>query len=106
MGRTSVQGGSNPLISKTMGNTEDEISEARRYEARQDQEAWAGSHDLPRSTGIQVSRSRVPVTSWYHSGGNFTTDKSAPICGTDHSFVHSADRSASSYNFFLRLNPW
>ena len=62
MGRTSAQGGSNPLISKTTVNTEDEISEARQYEARRDQEVWAGSHDLPRSTGIQASRSRVPVT--------------------------------------------
>jgi len=40
-----------------------------------------------------------------HSGGNFTADTSTPICGTDHSFVHSADRTTSSYNFFLRLNP-
>src|SRR5712672_2474226 len=61
-GGTSVQGGSNPLVSETTVNTDDEISEVRQYETRQDQELWAGSHDLPRSTGIQASRSRVPVT--------------------------------------------
>ena len=42
--------------------------------------------------------------SWCHSGANFTADTSAPICGTDHSFVHSADRITSICNFFLRLN--
>src|SRR5712672_4300410 len=62
MGRTSAQGGSNPLISETSTNTEDEISKTRQYETRRDQEVWAGSHDLPWSTGIQASRSREPVT--------------------------------------------
>src|SRR5712672_4853039 len=62
MGRTSAQGGSNPLISKTGTNTEDEISKTRQYETRRDQEVWASSHDLSWSTGIQASRSREPVT--------------------------------------------
>jgi len=52
------------LISETVTNTEDEISKTRQYETRRDQEVWAGSHDLPRSTGIQVSRSRELVTLW------------------------------------------
>jgi len=62
MGRTSAQGGSNPLISETATSTEDEISKTRQYETRQDQEVRAGSHDLPRSTGLQASQSREPVT--------------------------------------------
>jgi len=49
-------------MSETTANIEDEISETRQYEMRRDREVWAGSHDLPRSTGIQASQSREPVT--------------------------------------------
>src|SRR6267154_1583978 len=49
-------------MSETTANTRDEISETRQYETRRDREVWAGSHNLPRSTGIQASRSREPVT--------------------------------------------
>jgi len=54
---------------ETMANTRDETVRDETIEK------WAGSHDLPRSTGIQASRSREPVT-----GGHPVVAFVAPHC--------------------------